>query len=424
MPPAGIRTAAAAGKPFDVEFRVVRPDGSIRWVWDRGYPATLSGGTMAYVGVAQDITERKKAEEKYACFFEEDLAANYIGTPDGRLIRCNSAFVRMFGFDSREEALACPTARFYSRPADRLRFLDLLLERRQIYGLETDLRRKDGSTIHVIQNVSGSFNERGELEEISGHFIDDTERRLKDAALNRRSAELARSNAELEQFAYVASHDLQEPLRMVSSYTQLLARRYKGKLDSDADEFIEFAVDGAKRMQNLINDLLAYSRLGTKGGTFRETASADAVKSALRNLAAAIEGSGAHIECGSLPAVWADPTQLMLLFQNLVGNAIKYRGAEPPCVGIECGEESGAWAFTVRDNGIGIEPRYQERIFQVFQRLHSRQLYPGTGIGLAICKKIVERHGGRIRVESEAGCGAAFHFTIPKRAEESRGSEL
>lgn len=261
--------------------------------------------------------------------------------------------------------------------------------------------------------------------------------------LQKNAKALELSNRELEQFAYVASHDLQEPLRMVSSYVQLLARRYKGKLDADADDFIHFAVDGANRMQNLINDLLAFSRVGTRGKPFEPTDCEKVLKQALINLHVAIEESDAVATHDPLPTVMGDFSQLVQLFQNLIDNAIKFCGKDRPCIhisatwGSEPGiQESGikkttanndpqntsresqtrrkkSWIFSVRDNGIGVDPEFFERIFIIFQRLHGREEYPGTGIGLAICKKIVERHGGRIRVESESGKGSVLWFTIP-----------
>ena len=225
-------------------------------------------------------------------------------------------------------------------------------------------------------------------------------------------SELGRSNADLQQFAYVASHDLQEPLRMVSSYTQLIARRYKGKLDADADEFIAFAVDGANRMQRLILDLLAYSRVNTAGRQFEPTAMETVLKAALNNLTNAVKESQAIITHDPLPAVMGDDKQLAQLFQNLLSNAVKFGGAQPPRIHISAKQADGEWLCSVRDHGIGIDPQYADRIFVIFQRLHTREEYPGTGIGLAICKKIVERHGGRIWVESELGKGATFYFTM------------
>jgi PAS domain S-box-containing protein len=249
---------------------------------------------------------------------------------------------------------------------------------------------------------------------------DITERERVQQELTSKLEELARSNAELEQFAYVASHDLQEPLRMVASYTQLLAKRYEDKLDAEAEEFIGFAVDGARRMQQLIEDLLSYSRLTTRGKALTRTESETACKSAIGNLQESIKDSNAMVSVGALPAVRADASQLAALFQNLIGNAIKYRNERRPEIHIEARRRGNEWVFSVQDNGIGIEPQYFERIFQMFQRLHSRKNYPGTGIGLAICKKIVERHGGRIWLESQPGQGSTFLFTIP-RAEGKQG---
>ena len=229
--------------------------------------------------------------------------------------------------------------------------------------------------------------------------------------------ELKRSNEELQQFAYVSSHDLQEPLRMVASYTQLLAKRYKGRMDSDADEFIAFAVDGCNRMQGLIQDLLAYSRAGTNGKAFCEVSAEDALRGALTNLRITIEQSGAVVSHDSLPAIETDETQLTQVFQNLVGNAIKYRSAEVPRVRVSATKNGdNEWIFSVRDNGLGIAPQYFERIFVIFQRLHGRDEFEGTGIGLAICKKVLERLGGRIWVESQPGTGSTFYFALPGKS--------
>lgn len=241
-------------------------------------------------------------------------------------------------------------------------------------------------------------------------------KRTKDE-IERYAAELKRSNEELQQFAYIASHDLQEPLRMISSYMQLIERRYKGKLDKDADEFINFAVDGAERLQNMVNGLLAYSRVGTQGKSFEQTDCEAVIEETLANLKVAIEESGAEITYDSLPTLMADSSQLVQVFQNIISNAIKFRGSEPPRIHISAERKEKEWQFCVRDNGIGIDPKYNNRLFIVFKRLHGRE-YPGTGIGLAVCKRIVERHGGRIWVESETGKGSSFYFTIPIRGGE------
>lgn len=241
--------------------------------------------------------------------------------------------------------------------------------------------------------------------------------RQAEIALRKAMTELERSNRELEQFAYIASHDLQEPLRMVSSYMQLISREYGGKLGAEADEYIGFAVEGAVRMQTMINDLLTYSRIETRGRPFEPANCEDVLRSALDNLKMAMEESGAIISHDPLPTIPCDSSQLAQLFQNLVGNAIKFRGEEPPRIHVSAVKRELDWLFSVRDNGIGIDPRFRERIFLVFQRLHTRRKYPGTGIGLSICKRVVVRHGGEIWVESEPGKGSIFYFTIPDARE-------
>ena len=265
-----------------------------------------------------------------------------------------------------------------------------------------------------------------------GIISDVTERKQAEAELRETLTDLQRSNADLEQFAYVASHDLQEPLRMVASFVQLLGMRYQGRLDADADEFIGFAVEGATRMQQLLLDLLEYSRVGTRGAPLRPTDTAALCHTVIANLELAIQESGATVICAPLPTVNADAAQLAQVFQNLIANALKFHGAEPPRVHIsaqlriaDCrlpiaesipqskiANRKSEWEFAVRDNGIGIEAEYFDQIFVLFKRLNSRAKYPGTGIGLAICKRIIERHGGRIWVESAPGQGATFYFTL------------
>jgi len=242
---------------------------------------------------------------------------------------------------------------------------------------------------------------------------DISERKAVERALQLHAKELERSNADLQQFAYVASHDLQEPLRMITSFTQLLAKRYKGKFDADADEFIAYIADGADRMRGMIDDLLAYARLDSQKAEFAPTDCEAILADAVANLGRAIEENGATVTHDPLPTVMADSDQLSRLFQNLLSNAIKFRAADPPAVHVSARRNGNEWHFSVRDNGIGIDPEHFERIFLVFQRLHGKSEYSGTGIGLAICRKIVVGHGGRIWTESQAGMGSTFCFTMP-----------
>ena len=340
---------------------------------------------------------------------------------DGTIQTWNAGAARLFGY-APEEILGRPVATLippelqHEEPA----IIARLRRGERVEHYETVRLRKDGGRVHVSLSVSPVRDSSGQIVAAAKILRDITDRKRAEQELAERAEQLARSNAELEQFAYVASHDLQEPLRMVSSYTQLLGKRYKDRLDADAQEFIGYAVDGASRMQALINDLLAFSRVGTRGGTFEPTSSEAALERALANLRLAVQESGATVSHGPLPTVVADAVQLTQLFQNLVGNAVKFRGAEPPRVHVAAEPAGDEWVFSVRDNGIGIAPEYRDRVFALFQRLHGRGEYPGTGIGLAICKKIVERHGGRIWVESAPGAGSTFHFTVPSRGHPSQ----
>ncbi|GAB7028282.1 sensor histidine kinase [Geotalea toluenoxydans] len=292
--------------------------------------------------------------------------------------------------------------------------LEKALETAKVQNLELELPSPEGSR-HFHVTYVPLMEENGQVKELMGITHDYTVRKQAEDELKRTLEELIRSNRELEQFAYVASHDLQEPLRMVASYVQLLEKRYRGQLDQQADRYIDYAIQGAKRMQTLIEDLLAYGRIN-RVVEFQQVdldmVCADAVKA----MGTAISESEGAIRAADLPVVWGDKIQLFILFQNLIGNAIKYRRQDvQPLVLISAQQTEDAWVISVRDNGIGIEKQYFDRIFQIFQRLHAREEYPGTGIGLASCKKIVERHGGRIWVESVPGNGSTFFFTIPDR---------
>lgn len=354
-------------------------------------------------------------ENRFRSIVELAADAIIIANASGHITLVNGSACQMFGYGADEmvgrlvEDLLPSELRtshlkhreaFYADPKPRS-----MGEGFQIKGL-----RKDGS--EFIAEASLTPFQTPEGLTVAATVRDVTEKRRLEHLAEEALAELQRSNAELEQFAYVASHDLQEPLRMVGSYTQLLARRYAGLLDDDAKTFIGFAVEGAERMQSLINDLLEISRLGNSGNILAPVSMESVMERTRLNLRASIVESGVLIDQGPLPIVNGDEVQLTQLMQNLITNAIKFRGHEPPHIKIAAKELRGFWTFSVEDNGIGIDPAYKERIFVIFQRLHTRADYPGTGIGLALCKRIVERHGGKIRVESTLGAGSTFSFTL------------
>jgi PAS domain S-box-containing protein len=285
-------------------------------------------------------------------------------------------------------------------------------ERRELFAL-----RKDGSEFPVGISLNAVSTPHGHQTLVT--ILDISARKKAERAAAEFTAELSRSNQELQDFAYIASHDLQEPLRMVTSYTELLGERYKGKLDENADKYIAYAVDGARRMQLLIRALLDYARVNSQARPLQPTDSAAVLKTTLTLLHRAIESNNAVIVCGNLPAVMADETQLGQVFQNLIGNALKFHGEKAPRIEIRAEMAADMWRFSVADNGIGMKKENSERIFQMFQRLHTREEYEGTGIGLSLSKRIVERHGGRIWFDSEPGVGTTFHFTMPKVAREA-----
>jgi len=365
------------------------------------------------------VAQRTESEEKFRNLAETASDAILSADSLGKIIYFNPAAERIFSYSSTEIigqplTLLMPE-RFHDPHRQGLdRFLRTGEARVIGKTVELAARRKNGSEFPIELALSSWKAREGTF--FTAIVSDITERKKSEEHLLRTVGELKRSNDELQQFAYIASHDLQEPLRMVASYTQLLAKRYKGRLDSDADEFIAYAVDGSNRMRGLIQDLLAYSSAGTNGTALREISSENALKEALTNLRATIEESGAVVTHDSLPAITTDDTQLARVFQNLVGNAIKYRSAEVPRVHVSATKNGGKeWIFSVRDNGLGIDPQYFERIFILFQRLHGQKEFKGTGIGLAICRKIVERLGGRIWVESQPEKGSTFCFALPER---------
>jgi PAS domain S-box-containing protein len=385
-------------------------------------PLESAGGILVTAAI-RDISVRKAAEQhlaqmegRYRGLLEAAPDAMVVVNQGGDIVLLNVRAEKQFGY-RRDELLGqkvkniIPTGFAERLVSDGLRSAEDALAQKIGTGIELSGRRKDGSEFPLELMLSPLESAEGIL--VTAAIRDISVRKAAEADLRQNVQDLNHSNQELEQFANIASHDLQEPLRMVASYTQLLARRYKGKLDSDADEFIAYAVDGASRMQRLIQDLLAYSRVGSKSGSMREISSENALLQALQNLRGVIQDSGALVTHEALPAVIADEIQLIQLFQNLVGNAIKYQNSGIPRVQIAA-TRNGAkrWTFSVKDNGLGIEPQYFEKIFGMFQRLHKREEFAGTGIGLAICKKIVERHGGRISVESQLGMGSTFRFAL------------
>ena len=378
------------------------------------------------VSLRTDVTNLKEIQETLI-LRDRAIAAVVSGVvitdparPDNPIVDVNPAFERMTGY-SKEEVLG-RNCRFLQGPESEPDAVALIRDAtRKVCECQAVVRnyRKDGTPFwNEIKITPVRDPATGKVIHFVGVLTDVTERIESQKALERVLDELHRSNQELEQFAYMVSHDLQEPLRMVASYTQLLARRYKDQLDAGAHEFIGYAVDGAQRMQGFIQDLLQYSRVGMHGRPFEWLNVGRVVGQALDNLRFAIEEKTAQVICGEMPELEADPVQLGQLFQNLIGNALKFAGTEPVRIELAATRRDGEWEFVVRDNGIGIEPTDTERIFVIFQRLHTRQEYAGTGLGLAICRRIVERHGGRIWVESEVGKGASFYFTIPERHEE------
>lgn len=383
-------------------------------------PADLGRGVTF---TALDITERKRAEEalreseeRYRKLLEFAPVAIAVHADD-RIIFINRTGVRLLGAASEEEIIGRSVLDIM-HPAGlnqaRERQRRMMAGEQGIYPVEDVYLKLDGTPINVEVSVT-PLSYQGKLA-FQAIVADITERKRAEAELQETLKELKRSNVELEQFAYVASHDLQEPLRAVAGMVQLLQKKYQGQLDEQADLYITYLVEAAARMQRLINDLLAYSRVGRRGQPFTPVNTAACLQLVLKNLAAVVQESRASITWDNLPTVAADSTQLSQLFQNLIGNALKFRGDKEPQIHLSAVKVANAWQFSVRDNGIGIEPQYFERIFQVFQRLHTREEYPGTGIGLALCQKIVERHGGVIWVESQVGQGSTFHFTLPIRS--------
>jgi PAS domain S-box-containing protein len=383
--------------------------------------ARIEGGHHILANI-RDITHRKETERELYFFkylVEHSHDPFYIVSPaEGfRYIYVNDAASRHFG-RPREELMASRVSDWDPLfPLARLTSLEQEIKEKGSLFIETRHRLADGREIPV--EVSANYFAYGGQPLLAGWFRDISERRQVEEKLAKTFGELERSNRDLEQFAFTVSHDLQEPLRTITGFLNLIKRRYRGSLDEEADKFINYAVDGAARLERMIVDLLEYSRVQRQDLAYQPVDIAEIWQAAVENLHQLIGDTGTHLTHDPLPVVNGDRGMLIRLFQNLLVNAIKFRGERRPDIHISVAARPGWWLLGVRDNGIGIPPEQLERIFQVFTRLHSRREYPGTGIGLAICRKIVERHGGRIWVESTPGQGSTFFFTLPKAGGES-----
>lgn len=365
---------------------------------------------LGFSKLIRNATLRKDAEIKFHLLLEAAPDAMMIINKEGKITLANIHTEKIFGYSLSE---------LYKQTIEKILphflhkgYLSQIIEKKspQI-GLEFQASHQKNYTFPIEISLSPLETSEGILAIAT--IRDITSRKQSEKKLETLIDNLKHSNQELERFAYIASHDLQEPLRMVSSYTQLLSQKYKDKLDQDANDFITFAVDGAKRMQQLITDLLIYSQISTKGNPFSETDCNLIIKDVILNLSIAIRESHAEITFDTLPTVKCDKVQILQLFQNLLSNSLKFHRNKPPRIHISAHQKDNEWVFVITDNGIGISPEYHDQIFLIFQRLHSKSEYPGTGVGLAICKKIIDRHHGKIWIESKLGEGTTFYFTLP-----------
>ena len=416
-----LREASSKGAEFSLEFRVRRADGEFRWAVSSGRPRFDTQGRFAgYIGSFIDIHEQRDAavaSSLLSAIVESSDDAIISKDLNGVITSWNKSAERLFGYSAgevigRSIAILIPPEREDEEP----KILARLRRGERMDHFQTIRVHKDGSRLNISLTVSPVKDASGRIVGASKVARDITQLVRQEQALQAANAALERANADLQQFADSASHDLQEPLRMVATYSQLLQKRFGGQLGEIGDKYIGYAVEGATRMETLLGALRMYTQLSMSEQEPKEDVDAEAVLQAtLSNLRIAIEDSGASITHTALPHLRMYEFQLEQLFQNLIGNAIRYRREEAPRISIAAMRQGDEWRLSVQDNGIGIDPQFQQQIFGIFKRLHSKTEYPGTGMGLAICKRIVERAGGRIWVESQPGKGSTFYFTVPCR---------
>lgn len=404
---------------YQMEKRYIHKNGGVIWaLLSVSLVTNRQSEPLYFISQIQDITERKQSEEALRRAYRalnSSLSGIVLTDLDGTITFANPAFLHMFEYADVQEVLGKKAIDLLAtQKVDSLEDILKLLNQTESETLEFPAQRRDNSHFPVELTASVIYNLANEMTGRMASFLDITERKQAEEGIRRYAKELERSNEELEQFAYVASHDLQEPLRKVKSFTELLAKHYAGQLDDRADKYIRYVIDGAERMHLLINDLLTYSRVGRRELHFKPVDLNTALELVLSDLELKIQENAAEITYDTLPHVEGHQPFLQQLFLNLISNALKFRGEAPPHIQITVKPNGADWLFSVKDNGIGIDPKFRERIFIIFQRLHGRSAYPGTGIGLAICKKIVERHGGRIWVAPDSAQGTTFSFTLPQ----------
>lgn len=381
------------------------------------------GNLVAISTISRDITESKRASEKLELankynrsLLEASLDPLVTIGADGKITDINNSTKIVTGLEV-DDLIGTDFSEYFTEPEKAREGYEKVFHDGFVRDYPLEIKNKNGQTTPVLYNASVYKDDNGNVKGVFAAARDITELKKVENDLKLKLEELSRSNKELEQFAYVSSHDLQEPLRMIASYLQLLERKYKDKLDDKANKYIHFSVDGATRMQNLINDLLDFSRVTTQAKELEPTNLEPIYKDVIANLDFSINENDVILTHDPLPVVMADKSQIAQVFQNLINNSIKFRSKEQPKINISVKEEKNHWLFAVKDNGIGIDPKHSDRIFEIFKRLNKKRDYPGTGIGLAVCKKIIERHGGNIWVKSELGKGSIFYFTLQKIGE-------